>query len=239
MKVFGQSPFDLVDSFLKVQNEPEVKNNIKNKNSLLTASFDISKIYKTNIKLFKSKALSPLVFDWIRTQYFASSEKNIFDKSNSLISKNIDLLSSSELTTVKNGSHYAKSFKSRNCTRQESKLLGCQRLYIITAQNSPEISCKKKERISSFESTFYLTFSKRYGFKIIDVAVSGKRIVLDSMKHLVHLKNKGFNKNAIRSQLTMLAADAKTFKLPRRQISTRKFLAKVRKNSSDRMPSSL
>lgn len=236
---FKQNPFFLVESFLNLQQIKGYQNDSLSQNTLIIASFDINKLYRSNRNNFKSKVISKIFFDWVRTQYFNNLKKNFSSKSNYLLKKNSDLLTKKERIQMSSNISVAKGIKQQKCTQQEASLLGCKNVYIITAQTAPSISCKDSSLEKAFESKFYLTFSKKYGFKIIDISIVGKRIVLDSIKHMLSLKNKGFNKNAIASHISMLATDPNTFKFPKRQTHTKKFLADLKRNNQNRLPSSL
>lgn len=217
--------------------------NIKYQNALLAASFDIKSLYKSNAKNFKSKVLSNIFFDWVRTQYFGNLDKNYLQKKNYLLSKNFDLLTSLEREQMKSFTPLITSFEQRGCTKKESQLLGCSKnLFKVGVQLIPEISCKKKEIKNAFNTEFFLTYSSKYGFKILDLKLSGKRIVMDTVDYMFNLQLSGFNKSAISTRLQLLSKNKKTFRIPRRQINTKRFLAKFqRKNDSneERIPASL
>lgn len=238
-KKFNQSPFLLVESFLNLPLDKTIKNNTNAQNNLIVASFDINRIYKSNIVNFKSKALSKVLFDWVRTQYFSNVSKNFYQKSDHLLKKNIDLLNLNERNQMSLQKIFATKINKRKCSAEEAQLLGCKSTYVITAQSAAALSCREKKLKDAFETKFYLSFSKRYGFKILDISIAGKRIVLDSMRHMISLKGKGFNTNAITSHIATLALDPNTFKLPKKQINTKVFLASIKKVDPDRLPSSL
>ena len=127
------------------------------------------------------------------------------------------------------------------CSKQESMLLGCKKdIYKLSLQFSPEVSCKSKSLKKAFEGHFYLSYNKKYGFKILDVKFSGKRLVMSSLEMMDSLKKNGFNKVAISQHLNLLSSHGKTFRLPKRRVRTRDFLAKFNKPISDnRVPASL
>lgn len=219
--------------------QQNLNGDVDSQNLLMKSGFDVSRIYKSNIKNFKSKALSQNLFDWVRTQYFGNLEKSLYSKNKQLLRENTDLFSSREQQQMSSTQSYATSISPYKCSKKEAQLLGCKNSYIVTAQTAAAVSCKDKKIKPAFESHFYLTYSKKYGFKILDVAISGKRIVLDSLKHMMSLKRKGFNKTAIASHISILSEQANTFKLPRKQVNTKRFLATFKNADPDRLPSSL
>ena len=240
---FKQSPIDFIQTFLKASSSQETLSDSQNQNALVSASFDIKNLYVSNAKNFKSKIITNTFFDWVRTQYFGNLNKNYLQKKDYLLSKNFDLLTDLERTQLKNFKPLITSFEKRNCTKKEETLLGCKKsIFKMTVQVMPEISCKKRNLRKAFETDFLLTYSSRYGFKVLDLKLSGKRIVMNSMEHMTALQQKGFNKNAIASRLSLLSKNGKTFRLPKRQINTKKFLAKFQRNkiqNTDRVPASL
>ncbi|MGH1468078.1 MAG: hypothetical protein ACRBBP_04240 [Bdellovibrionales bacterium] len=235
---FNQNPFLLVESFLNIPESADFQNDSHSQNNLITASFDINRLYKANHRNLKSKAVSKVLFDWVRTQYFTNYDKSISSKNSYLYSKNQDLLNTKELNQMSNSISVATGIQQQACTKEEARFLACKSLFVVTAQSAPAVSCKQKNLRSAFETKFYLTFSKRYGFKILDISIAGKRIVLDSIKHMMSLKKKGFNKNALASHLSTLASEPNTFKF-KKQIHTQKFLATLKTADPDRLPSSL
>ncbi len=237
-KRFKQNPFLFVESFLNFPESTGFQNDSYSQNDLITAGFDVNRIYNANHRNLKSKAISKVLFDWVRTQYFTNYTKNLSHKNNYLYNKSKDLLNDKERSQMSDSVGVATGIRQKACTKEESKFLGCRSVYIITTQSAPAVSCKQKDLRSALETQFFLTFSKKYGFKILDISIAGKRIVLDSMKHMMSLKKKGFNKNAIASHISTLAKDPNTFKF-KKQSHTRKFLANLKKVDSDRLPSSL
>ncbi len=238
-KKFKQDPFFLVESFLKIPESSKFNNSVLLKNKLLTGSFDLSRIQKSTQTNLKSKAISNVFFDWIRTQYFSSYDKNLSEKNDHLLEKNRYFLTKQELFDTANSLRFSTGIEKKSCSNEERFLLRCKKLYVIKVQNTPAVSCKNKNLQKAFEAKFYLTFSRKYGFKILDISLFGKRIVLDSMKHMFSLKSKGFNNSAIVSHISLLSNSPNTFRFPKRQVNTSTFLATLKNKGSTRLPASL
>ena len=217
------------------------------RNKLIAASFDLRKVYIANAKSFNSKLITNNLFDWIKLQFFGNLNKNYIEKSDLVRSKSIDLFSPQEKLNMEKLKPLWTSVEQASCSKQESILLGCKgSVYKMKLQFLPEVSCKDRDLKRAFESEFILTYSPKYGFKILDVKLSGKRIVFDSVEMMTELKKSGFNKNAIADQLALLSHGDRSFRIPRKRIHSGRFLANYRLRSQqkdqknqDRMPASL
>ncbi len=238
-KKFKQDPFFLVESFLKIPQNSNFDNTPSSQNKLLTHSFDLNRIQISIQKNLKSKAISKILFDWIRTQYFSSYDKNLSKKTEYLLEENRYLLTKKERLSITNSLRLSTGITQKSCSKEERLLLRCKSLYVITVQNTPAVSCKNKNLKQAFETKFYLTFSKKYGFKILDISLLGKRITLNSIKHMVSLKKKGFNKSAVASHISLLSNNPNTFQFPKKQVNTANFLATLQNKSPTRLPASL
>jgi len=210
-------------------------------NQVIASSFDLRKVYVANFLSFKSKVISNSLFDWVRTQYFGNLKSNYLITNDFLLRKNQDLLSKSEFLNMKNFTPQWSAVQKVRCSRKERSRLGCGKgMLKVTLQLLPEVTCKKRQLKKAFEADFYLTYSSRLGFKILDLKLSGKRMVLDSIEMMLGLQEDGFNKDAITKRLNLLSLGQKTFRLPKKQIHSGRFLATFQKKSlEERMPASL
>lgn len=238
-KSFQQNPIVFLEQFLKASSE-EVKKPT-DQNELISASFDLRKVYRANAKSFKSRIITNSLYDWVRTQYFGNLKSNYLSKNEYLLKRNHDLLSTSERLNMKNFKPQWTSIERVRCTKKETSLIGCNKsMFKVTLQFLPEVSCKKRDLKKAFEADFYLTYSTRYGFKVLDINLSGKRLVLDSVEMMLSLKKDGFNKNAIARHLNVLSLGTKSFKIPKKQVHSGRFLATFGKElSEERLPASL
>lgn len=236
---YKQNPIKFLEEFLKASNDTASDQNSQNK--LISASFDLRKVYRANAKSFKSKIITNSLFDWIRTQYFGNLKSNYLDKNDYLLKQKYDLLTQTEKLNMKNFKPLWTSIEKVQCSKKETALLGCSKgMFKVSLQLSPEVSCKTKDLKKAFEVDFYLTFHSKYGFKVLDLNLAGKRIVMDSVDMMLSLKKDGFNKTAISRQLNVLSLGSNTFKIPRKQVHSGRFLANFgKKAKSERQPASL
>jgi len=236
---FKQSPIVFLNQFL--QASIQQMENPKGRNQVIASSFDLRKVYIANFLSFKSKVISNSLFDWVRTQYFGNLKNNYVLTNKSLLLKNQDLLSRTELLNMKNFKPQWSAVQKVRCSRKERSRLGCGKSMLkVTLQLLPEVTCKKRQLKKAFEADFYLTYSSRLGFKILDLKLSGKRIVLDSVEMMLSLQEDGFNKDAVAKRLNLLSLGQTTFRLPKKQIHSGRFLANFqKKNLEERMPASL
>jgi hypothetical protein len=238
-KSFKQNPIEFLEQLLKASSKESL--NSEKQNELISASFDLRKVYRANAKSFKSKIITNSLFDWVRTQYFGNLNNNYINKNKYLLNKNHDLLTESERLNMKSFKPQWTSIEKVRCTKKETALLGCYKsMFKVTLQFLPEVSCKKRDLKKAFEADFYLTYHSKYGFKVLDLNLSGKRLVMDSVEMMLSLKKDGFNKNAIARHLGVLSVGSKSFKIPRKQVHSGRFLATFGKEvSEERQPASL
>ena|GEM_PF-2824123 len=238
-RTYKQNPIEFLEQLLKASSDQVSKS--ANQNELISASFDLRRIYRANSRSFKSKIITNSLFDWVRTQYFGNLQSNYLDKNAYLLKKNHDLLSESERWNMKNFKPQWTSIEKVRCTKKEISLLGCYKSMIkVSLQFLPEVSCKTRDLKKAFETDFYLTYNSKYGFKVLDLNFAGKRLVMDSVEMMLSLKKDGFNKNAIARHLNVLSLGSKTFKIPRKQVHSGRFLANYGKQANDeRLPASL
>jgi len=238
-KRYNQNPVELLEHLIQASNQE--KNTQQQQNKLLAASFDIQKIYQTNARVFKSRTITNSLFDWVRLQFFGNLKSNYKSRSEHLLKKNYDLLTPRERKNMQNLTPRWTGVKKMRCSRTEKNLLGCNgTLLQVSAQFLPEVSCKSKSLKTAFTAHFYLTHHHKYGFRILDIKLAGKRLVLDSLNMMASLKKEGFNKSAIIKHLDVLTQGKKSFKVPKRQVHSGNYLARYRaKIDKDRIPASL
>lgn len=211
-------------------------------NKLMQEGFDLKAIYFSSKRNLKSTLVSKKVFDWLSYQYFGNLKKLYVSKEPRLVEAYYDLMTGPEREALARGDILVTSYKKVKCNAKEKSLLGCKSgLHVVTLQNSNGATCLHKKLQKPMQVDLYLSHDAYYGFKVIDIKVSGKRIVMDSMDHLLALKRRGFNDSALYNHIALLAPRENTFKIPRKVPPTKLFLTKVRQmgRQEERLPSSL
>ena len=229
---FNHNPFQMLESLITIANGEysEAKKNLS-----VELSFDLKMVYKQSLKHHQNSSL-------FKNPYMTKIKTNFFGLYNQLYKKPTQLLAikNADLTALerkrlKKGSVLFTNLSSVNCSQEEKRLLGCMRgYYVLDAIISPELSCNEK----GFKTRFYLTYSKKYGFKITDVELSGSRVVLQTFKYTDELKKRGYKKTAILARFQNLQNSSSSFKFPSKLKHSKSILAIIESNSN-RVPTSL
>ena len=234
---FNHDPFQMVESLMQIANGDfsDAKKNLS-----VELSFDLMMVFKQTSKLHNGSSLfkNPYMTK-IKTNFFGLYNQLYKQPTNILAIKKGKKLSSLELQKLRSGSVAFTGFKQHKCNDKERKLLGCRgNYYVIDTVVSPEVTCGSPELENAFNAKFYLTHSKKYGFKITDVEMSGSRIVLQTFKYIQDLKQQGYKKDAILARFQNLQNSTSSFKFPKRLNHSRSIMAII-ESDTNRMPTSL
>lgn len=236
-KNFGHNPFEMITSLVQIASGDYEG---PKKNLSLELSFDLPMVYQQTLKLHQSKTFKEPYMSFIKSSFFGFYRVLYKKPSKALQKQRFDFLSATDRQNLKRGSVSFTGFDRSRCTRSESKNLGCSgHYYKVTAMIYPELSCPKGVTSNGgFEVEFYLSHNRRYGFKIVDVNLSGKRIVLDLFEQMSNLKSRGYNNSALSSQLKALQPKSRPFNFPKRLQHSNNIMAIIQTNQ-DRLPTSL
>ncbi len=245
-KKFKQNPVRLIETFtiashkLFLQNI-DSKKAAQNQNQILSNSFDVNRINQSLLKTLKTRSVTRYLMDWVRTQYWGNIDQLYYSKELSLKSFSKDILAPHELNITNTHPVMTKvtRLSSRKCNTAEKRTGLCPgTVYEAKVQFSPYISCRQDILEKSFQGKFLLSFKRNQGFKILDVELSGKRIVLSSLDFLISQKRKGLNSQALTTQLRYLSSNSGSFTLPGVTAHSNSFLAKY-SQPAPRLPASL
>jgi len=234
---FKHNPFQMIESLVQIANGDysEAKKNLS-----IELSFDLNMIYKQTMRHHQNSSLfkDPYMTK-IKTNFFGLFDQLYKSPTKSLALKSKARLTTLERDSLKAGSILFTDLKRLKCTSKESSLLGCSDgYYVLNSIIAPELSCKNKSLKNSFSTKFYLTHSKKYGFKITDVELSGSRVVLPTFEYTQELKNKGYKKEAILARFQNLQNSSSSFKFPKRPRHSRSIMAIIN-SDKNRVPTSL
>lgn len=246
-QTYRQNPITLVETFTQashrlIASDIQDRQNVQNQNNIMKLAFDLNLISSAASKNFNSSSVFRPLMDWVRTQYWGNVQKLYFNKEKKIKLFAPDLLAPGEVAVVDEFPVLGKvySFKSRNCLRSERKVHLCDdnKIYEAKVQFSPLLSCRNSNITENFRGVYYLSFSKQHGFKIVDVSLSGKRILLSSLNHLLTLRKNRYNKDGILAQLQILSSSYGSFLNPPRVPHSNGLLSRYR-SYSPRIPASL
>jgi hypothetical protein len=234
---FNHDPFQMIESLIQIANGEysEAKKNLS-----VELSFDLSMVYGQTQRLHQgSKLFKDPYMTKIKTNFFGLFNQLYKKPAKSLLIRNGENLTSLDVQKIQSGSILFTKLGRSACTREESTLLGCSSgYYIVDAIISPEISCSDESLKNAFKAMFYLTHSKKFGFKITDVEMSGSRVVLQTFLYVQELKKRGYRKDAILARFKNLQNSSSSFKFPSRLNHSRSILAIIESNNN-RVPTSL
>lgn len=236
-KNFNHDPFAMISSLIQVASGDF---NESKKNLSMELSFDLPMIYRQTARLHRSKIFKDPYMNFLKSNFFGFYRSLYKEPSKVLMRKRFDFLNSTDRQNINKGSISFTGFDRSRCSKEESKSLGCKsHYYKISAMISPELSCEQGHSFKKgFETSFYLSYSKNYGFKIVDIDLSGKRLVLELFDHMSNLKSRGYNNSALISQLESLQSKNTPFQFPKKMSHSNNIMAIIQ-SEKDRLPTSL
>ena len=234
---FNHDPFKMVESLIQVANGDysEAKKNLS-----VELSFDLHMVFRQTNRLHQNSSLfkNPYMTK-IKTNFFGLYDNLYKRTTKSLMLKTSETLTALENKKLQDGSILFTNLTRSGCSYDEKKFLGCNGgYYVLDTVISPELTCKSDELKNGFTAKFYLTHTKKFGFKVADIEMSGSRVVLETFRYIDELKNQGYNKDAILARFKNLQNSSSSFKFPSRLRHSRSIMAIVESNN-DRVPTSL
>ena len=227
----------MVESLVQIAhgNYSEAKKNLS-----VELSFDLHMVFHQTNRLHQNSSLfkNPYMTK-IKTNFFGLYDQLYKRTTKSLMFKNNDALTALENRNLQDGSILFTNLTRSGCSYDEQKFLGCNGgYYVLETVISPELTCKNTGSKDGFTARFYLTHTKKFGFKVADIEMSGSRVVLQTFRYIDELKNQGYNKDALLARFKSLQNSSSSFKFPPRLRHSRSIMAVIESNN-DRVPTSL
>jgi|GEM_PF-4818408 len=234
---FDHNPFETIETLIKISHG---NFDDDQKNLAVERSFDLGMVFRqTNKHHDNSSAFKTLYMNKIKNDFFGLYSRLFKKPTKVLMSKHKDQMSPEIKETLDQGSIIFTNLSRYKCTADDESLLGCSGgYYVLFSTLSPELSCNTSDLKDAFQVKFFLSYNKKYGFKIADVEMSGTRVVLKTFKYIEELKSKGYNREALISRFKNLEGDSKSFVFPSRLTHSRAVMA-ITESDKSRLPSSL
>jgi len=234
---FDHNPFETIETLVKISHG-DFKDD--QKNLAIERSFDLSMIFHQTQKHHdKSSTFKTLYMNKIKNDFFGLYSRLFKNPTKILMSKNKDQMSSEIKERLDQGSIIFTNLSRYRCSAEDENLLGCSGgYYVLFSTLSPELSCSTTDLKDAYQIKFFLSYNKKYGFKIADIEMSGTRIVLQTFKYINELKSNGYNKEALISRFKSFKNDSKNFVFPTRLTHSRAVMA-ITEPDKTRVPSSL
>ncbi len=234
---FDHNPFETIETLVKISHG---NFDDDQKNLAIERSFDLGMIFRQTQKHHdKSSAFKTLYMNKIKNDFYGLYSRLFKEPTKTLMSKHKEQMSTEVTEALDQGSIIFTNLSRYRCTSVDKSLLGCSGgYYVLYSTLSPELSCNTSDLKDAYQVKFFLSYNKKYGFKIVDVEMSGTRIVLKTFKYIDELKSRGYNREALISRFKSLEHDSKSFVFPSRLTHSRAVMA-ITESDKSRLPSSL
>ena len=234
---FDHNPFETIETFIKISHGDFDDDQ---KNLAVERSFDLGMIFHQTQKHHdKSSIFKNLYMNKIKNDFFGLYSRLFKKPTKILMSKLKDQMNPETVKKLNQGSVIFTNLSRYRCSADDETLMGCSgRYYVLYSTLSPELSCNTTDLKDAYQVKFFLSYNKKYGFKIADIEMSGTRIVLQTFKYINELKTRGYNREALISRFKSLKGSSKSFVFPSRLTHSRAVMA-ITESDQSRLPSSL